>query len=177
VSACADRQVYSEIRNFSRAEAGVEQLLGEFEIEGRPRNVEIRSFSPVSNSWVEVDYEVEREDGNESGWASQAIEYYFGLTDGESWSEGSTMASSVIGSIGPGKYKIFATVDADSFTRDAVTSLQTRIWVDVPIWSNFFLAILALIAFPCCAWPLARSFERRRWQDSDYSPYIYDRED
>jgi hypothetical protein len=174
VSASQELNVFRGVRSFSRVEAGVEQLLGEFEIEGRPRNVEIRSYSPVSNSWVEVDYEIEREDGSESGWASQAIEYYFGRSDGESWSEGSTFSTSVIGALSPGKYKVFATVEADSFARDMATSVETRIRVDVPIWSNLFIALFALLVYPCLLLALARSFERRQWQDSDYSPYSYE---
>jgi hypothetical protein len=171
VARCKQQQVLQTSRTFTRAEAGAEQLIGEIEIRGNHTNVEIQSDSPVMNSWVEVAYELESEDGTESGWASQAIEYYYGYSGGESWSEGSTREVSTIGGLGAKRYKVFATVDADSFSRDLASSLVTRITADVPIWSNFFLAIGVLLALPCFLFFRGRVFERKRWEESDYSPY------
>lgn len=171
VSSCENAVVFQGSRSFTRAEAGIEQLIGEIGIEGYSKNVLIESHSPVDNSWVEVTYELESDDGSESGWASQAIEYYHGNSGGENWSEGSTRTSSVIGDLGVQRYKIFATVDADSFSRDMASPIDLRITVDVPIWSNFFLAIVAILALPCFLFFLERNFERHRWKDSDYSPF------
>ncbi len=174
VTSCDNARFFEISRSFTRSEAGVEQLIGTIEIEGRPRNVLIESYSPVDNSWIEVTYELESEDGSESGWASQAIEYYHGKSDGEYWSEGSTHASSVIGGLDAKRIKVFATVEAESFSRDMTSQLDTRITVDVPIWSNFILSIFAILAFPILCLIFEKRFERDRWAESDYSPFGFD---
>ncbi len=171
VSTSERQSILQVTRTFTRMEAGTEQLIAEIEISERARNIEIRSDSPVNNSWVEVAYELESEDGSESGWATQAIEYYYGSTGGESWSEGSTSEVSTIGGLGAKRYKVFATVEAESFSRDQPSTVVTRIRLDVPIWSNFFLAIAALLMVPCFVLLRGHAFERKRWEESDYSPY------
>jgi hypothetical protein len=170
-ASCENTGFFPISRSFTRSEAGIEQLIGAIEIEGHPKNVRIESYSPVDNSWVEVSYELESEDGTESGWASQAIEYYHGNSGGEYWSEGSTSASSLITGLDAKRYKLFATVEADSFSRDIPSKIETRITVDVPIWSNFFLAIFAIVALPCLLILRERVFERERWAESNYSPF------
>ena len=171
VSSCENQRVLQHSRSFTRSEAGIEQLLGEFEVDAYPKNVEIESRSPVNNSWVEVTYELESEDGTESAWASQAIEYYHGNSGGEYWSEGSDLSFSVVGSLGPQRYKVFATVDADSFSRDMPIVLDTRITLGVPIWGNLFFAMAGILMLPLILLALDRSFEQGRWTDSDYSPF------
>jgi hypothetical protein len=170
-SSSESEEVFRTSRFFAPSEAGIEQLIGEVEIDGYGKNVRIESHSPVNNSWVEVTYELESEDGTESGWASQAIEYYHGNSSGEYWSEGSTHAASVIAPVGANRYKVFATVYAATFTANMNTSVSTRIIRNVPIWSNFVVALFAILAFPILCLFFERIFERGRWEESDYSPF------
>ena len=174
VGKCANRAVFAGERVFQRSEASTEQLLGEVELPLRSQNIKIASRSPVDNSWVEVEYELKSADEGESGWAGQAIEYYHGYTDGESWAEGSTSTASVIGPLGGQRYKLFATVDADSFSRDMGTSVETIITADVPVWDNFLFAFVVLLAWPALVSMRARMIERQRWAESDYSPFSSD---
>lgn len=164
-------QVFEAQGNFAPSEAGTEQLLGEVELPLVSQNLRIDSYSPVDNSWVEVEYELESAEGGENGFAGQAIEYYHGSDSDGAWSEGSTSASSLIGPLAGQRYKVFATVNSLSATRDLVTSVQTRMIADVPVWENFWLALLIVIAWPAILFILIHSFERQRWADSDYSPY------
>ena len=171
VASTENREVFRSSRFFTPSEAGIEQLIGEIEIHNQGKNLEIVSHYPVDNSWVEVTYELESADGAESGWASQAIEYYHGNSGGEPWSEGSTYASSVIGPLGGNRYKVFATVDAANFSGNMTSSVNTWIITNVPIWSNFILSIFAILAFPTLCFLFEKMFERSRWAESDYSPY------
>jgi len=41
----------------------------------------------------------------------------------------------------------------------------------VPLWLNFFLALILLSVYPLCVWMRSRSFEVARWAESDFSPY------
>jgi hypothetical protein len=169
-NATHERVFYTQ-RNFAQSEDGTEQLLGEVELPLVSQNLRIDSYSPVDNSWVEVEYELESADGGENGFAGQAIEYYHGSDSDGAWSEGSTSASSLIGPLTGQRYKVFATVHADSFSRGMAAFLQTRMTADVPVWQNFWLALLIVIAWPAILGILIHSFERQRWSDSDYSPY------
>ena len=43
---------------------------------------------------------------------------------------------------------------------------------DVPLWANFWIALSLLLAYPLYRGMRAHAFERTRWADSDYSPYM-----
>ena len=42
---------------------------------------------------------------------------------------------------------------------------------DVPVWSNFWVGLACLLAYPLYCWLRSYRFERARWAESDYSPY------
>ena len=48
---------------------------------------------------------------------------------------------------------------------------------DTPGWSNFFLALLALLIFPLIFSWRSRAYEQARWAESDPVPSAADRDD
>jgi len=42
---------------------------------------------------------------------------------------------------------------------------------NVTLWSNFWIILLLLAIFPALQYYRERNFEKRRWMNSDYSPY------
>ncbi len=170
VSASPSQQVFASERSFTIAEKNVEITLGELVLNQPSQNIEIRSRSPVNNSWLEVSYEIESMQGNESAWTSQAIEYYHGYDSDGAWTEGGQSASTIVYPLGSNRYKVIASVDAESFSKNSSSNLSTQIVAGVPIWSNFFLAIFLIFLCPILLSAVSVRFEQRRWQDSDYSP-------
>lgn len=139
-----------------------------FNLEGSSKSLEIHIRAPLSNDWLFAEFSLINEDnGNEYSFTKD-IEYYFGYEGGESWSEGSNAGEAFISEIPAGKYHI------NIYPEFSVANHEFDIWVirDVHNWSNFFIILLALGAFPLGYYIRKHVLEQRRWSDSDYSPYI-----
>lgn len=137
-----------------------------FTIPPPQKNVEVHLSTPnLSNAWAFAQgYLYNKADGKSYSFAI-TNEYYFGVTDGESWTEGSTRGSVVINDVEPGEYELVYQFDHS----DIQTEYRFTIRYDVPIFSNaigIFLIILIpviLILFR------SSSFRKRQWADSDFS--------
>src|SRR5262249_3028349 len=100
------------------------------------------------------------------------VEYYHGVDDGESWSEGGYRNSTIISALPTGAYTLRLEVAGEAGKRP--NSLSVKIDQGVPRWLYIFLVLLALAAFPLLMALYHLNFEYRRWQDSDYSPFRSD---
>ena len=48
---------------------------------------------------------------------------------------------------------------------------QLTVVRDVMVWSNFWIGLLPLLAYPVFRWVREHAFERERWSANDFSPY------
>ncbi|MEY4701579.1 MAG: hypothetical protein RL326_1766 [Pseudomonadota bacterium] len=170
-STCASYGLLSLTRDIAPTERDQEITLGEVTLTKPLQNIQIHSRAPVSNSWVEVEYELESLTGDESAWISQPIEYYFGRDSDGAWSEGGQSTTSVGGPLSAKTYKVLATVDAQSLLAGNPIPLSVSIRADVPIYGNFAICIFLLLIPPMLVSLLSGKFERDRWAESDFSPY------
>jgi hypothetical protein len=110
---------------------------------------------------------IERNSGRSYAFGRD-ISYYYGRDGGESWSEGNSRDEVVLSDVPAGEYllQIQAETPAGGGTQISDRLVVVR---DVPLWSNFFLTLLALVIFPVIAWWRSHSFESRRWAESDYA--------
>jgi hypothetical protein len=145
------------------------------EIPGNIGNVEVSARSPVSNDWVELNISLVNDATQESEDLLLPIEYYFGSDSDGPWSEGSQSNSAVMSSVPGGSYHLLVEPDASAFTNNRSINVELSIVRDVTIWSSFWAALLMLIAYPLLAMKRSRSFETRRWANSDYAPAMYRR--
>jgi hypothetical protein len=97
------------------------------------------------------------------------VEYYAGYTDGESWSEGDRDAEKIISALPIGTYQMVLQPYRENYS--SVNEFDLTVVQDVPIWSNFWVAMALIILFPGIQWLREYSFEKRRWMNSDYTPY------
>ncbi len=136
-------------------------------------NVLIACSSPVENDWVELDMSLVNEQTNTAYDLTQAIEYYHGYDGGESWSEGSQSAESFISTVPAGTYRLLTDMDAGALNRNMPVFLSMLVKRDVPVWSNFWIALLSVLIYPIYMLVRRWSFEKDRWSESDYMPAIY----
>jgi hypothetical protein len=136
-------------------------------------NVMIACSSPVDNDWVELDMSLVNEKTDTSYELKQAIEYYHGYDDGESWSEGSQSSSDYISRVPAGNYRLMMDMDAGALSRNMPVVVSLSVKRDVPSWSNFWIAMLSIIVFPTYMLVRRWNFEKTRWSESDYTPAIY----
>jgi hypothetical protein len=134
-----------------------------FELKGN-RNVKITASAPVSNSFAELEVDLINERNNEIESVDIPIEYYQGVEDGESWSEGARTSDVTISSLPAGKY----TLRVEGTKENALTSLPVTVKIEqnVARGVNFWLSFVLLSLLPI--WALIRKimFESRRWSES-----------
>jgi hypothetical protein len=157
-------------------------------------NVLIESFAPVSNNWLELNLSLVNEQTNVEYNLTQAIEYYFGSTDG-GWTEGSKNTYAYVSSVPAGTYKILVdatqgrTVNNTTILKRASGSnsslsvpkkeldenLLVKISVkrDVPSFMNFIWLLFPLLLIPFAMTARRWLFESRRWGESDFPSPLY----
>ncbi|SPE51072.1 conserved hypothetical protein [Verrucomicrobia bacterium] len=138
-----------------------------FEVKGGKQALEYNLFAPVNNNWLELDIDLVNADTHQvAASRDQSIEYYQGYDDGP-WSEGRQSQHVLIPAVAPGSY--YLTIDASADVSVRELPFTVTIVRDVVVWSNFWIALALLLAYPLYCWVRASAFERARWLESDYT--------
>lgn len=133
------------------------------------RNVSIDIFCPLENDWFIGEFSLINETTGEEFNFTKDIEYYSGYeADYGSWVEGSQRGEAILSSIPGGTYHLNVYPDLSTGKDHQITITVRR---DVPFMGNFWLTIVGIHAFPIIFYIRRYYSERRRWEDSDYSPY------
>lgn len=74
-----------------------------------------------------------------------------------------------MGALKPGRYRLVIEPEWDESRPPP--SLNVQLTRDVPIWSNFWISLVALLAYPVYRWSREHAYERTRWEESNFSPY------
>lgn len=147
----------------------------EFELTGRPSNVEISIRTNLDNSWLYFNLALVNETTGQAWDWGREVSYYHGRDSDGSWSEGDAANSSTLGEIPAGRY--YLRVEPEWEPPGGTSALATPARVDYSIevkrdvpqlW--FYILIFFLLLIPP-VWKYFRSlgFEGRRWQESQYS--------
>ena len=140
-----------------------------FTLDDESSNIEFEIASSVDNNWLETTIVLVNESDNKTWEVSKGIEYYHGTEDGESWSEGSTKESVMLSEIPKGKYHLNVYPSSGDVFRN---NLYIKAVSNVTMWGNTITTILLLCIFPAICWLLMRDYEKRRWNNSDFSPFV-----
>ncbi|GAB2828934.1 DUF4178 domain-containing protein [Ferruginibacter profundus] len=134
-------------------------------------NVQFDISSPVSNSWFELSATLVNVETGKEYTMEQGIEYYYGYTDGENWTEGSHDETAYITNVPAGKY--FLEMEGARETNSAVklNSFSAKVIYDVAAYRNLWFAIFLLLLWPVINYIRNQYTEKSRWQDSPYSNY------
>jgi len=139
-----------------------------FELHGR-HNLKIDVNAPVENSWIGVEGTLIHDDSDITQPFGMIVEHYSGIEDGERWSEGSRSATIYLSAVPSGKYRLrLAFEGAPGGIHPTVNVSLTQ---GVHRLRNFFVVLGVLAVIPVCVLFYHWYFERRRWEDSDYSPF------
>lgn len=139
-----------------------------FTLKGNSSALQFNMTAPVENDWLEATVVLVNDDDNQSWEVTKSIEYYHGYEDGERWTEGSQQAEVLLSSIPAGNYHLNIYPAAGSSTDQ---TLSLRVKANPVIWRNIWVTILLLCLFPLYVGLRMRDFEKRRWMNSDYSPF------
>lgn len=133
------------------------------------RNIRVGARSIVDNSWLYVEGDLINQETGEVQAFSMPIEYYHGVDSGESWSEGSQAPTIHLSSMPGGQYVLRLEAQWERWQQPATVSV--RIDQGVPRVLHLFLVMLFVSLLPLMVMVYHFSFEKRRWEDSDYSPF------
>lgn len=141
-----------------------------FEISGGTGNVEVDLRSDVSNSWLEVYGDLRNTETNVTYSFQMTVEYYYGYTGGENWTEGSKNKTLLINSVPEGTYELVLTSYADieplsPKISQGPKSFSIEMIRNVQISSNLILILVILGIYPLFLIFASSSFENRRFAD------------
>lgn len=156
-----------------------------FEVQGGVSNLESTLEAPVDNNWIDLDIDLVNDTTGEVREFAQGVEYYHGRDSDGAWSEGAQQRSALLSGVPDGTYhmNIETTVAAPQAQKPGtppqprVRFFEMNLKRGVVSWSAFVLSILAILAYPLTVAMKKGSFEVKRWEDSDFSPYKTTEED
>ncbi|MEK6284780.1 MAG: DUF4178 domain-containing protein [Acidobacteriota bacterium] len=139
-----------------------------FQLKGR-QNLRVTARANVDNSWLYVEGDLIDDATGEVQSFSMPVEYYHGVDSGESWSEGSQSPTIHLSAMPAGQYMLRLEAQWEKWQQPATVSV--RIDQGVPRALHLFLVMLFVSLLPLMMMVYHFSFEKRRWADSDYSPF------
>lgn len=147
-----------------------------FKLKKWKSNLEFEIAAPVDNTWFELNATLVNAATGDEYSLEQGIEYYHGISDGESWSEGSTRESAYLSSIPAGTYflQISSSRDMNVTSENTVRDFSLRVVNDSPMYRNFWLIGLIIILWPVIMLIMNHYYEKERWRHSPYSKFSYE---
>ncbi|WP_211617695.1 DUF4178 domain-containing protein [Hymenobacter psychrotolerans] len=138
-----------------------------FEIEG-PAALQFRlASSELYNQWLEVPVTLVNEQTGQSYEFTKNLEFYAGVEDGESWSEGDRDQGATLAGIPSGKYHLTLYPVTENGMNQPLSIYASQ---HTPLQSNAVLLLLALAVYPGIQYLRRRTHEYSRWSNSDYGP-------
>ena len=127
-------------------------------------------FAPVSNSWFELGATLVNSETGKEYNLEKGVEYYHGVSEGESWAEGSNTENAYFTRVPAGTY--FLQMQG---TREAgfsgVRDFSVEAIYDVPSNRNLWFALLLFILWPLVKYLYSSYREHERWRNSPYAQY------
>jgi uncharacterized Zn finger protein (UPF0148 family) len=139
----------------------------QFPIKGN-QNVRVSASADLNNSWADLDVDLFNEQTQQIVESVNVpIEYYNGVEDGESWSEGGKSQDASLSSLPAGNYTL--QVHGTWQNWEVQMPINVKVEQNVTRGVNFICALLLLLIFPLLNLFRKMSFESRRWKQSMFS--------
>lgn len=133
-----------------------------FRLEGG-KNIQVELTAPLTNNWAYVAIDLVNDKTGSVISFDSNLESYSGITDGESWSEGSGHGSQVLGPMPAGEYvmRVESQHGGASALRLSIAVRQDifrfRYWLFAAVFLSIPFGIIALHA---------HGFKKKRWENS-----------
>ncbi len=151
---------------------GQEAVFGPVHLEARRSLNELVAYSPLDNSWVDLDYALVHKGTGVSYEFGDLIEAYSGADSDGSWSEGSNVGRALVTSLPAGDYDVVVdSTSGDAHGAPSAIPVKLSLTHDVAPWRNFWIACGVILLYPLFLLFRRLVFERQRWSDSAFNPY------
>ncbi len=122
-------------------------------------------WANVNQSWMEASFTVINDDSGEEFFFEQGVEYYYGHSGGESWSEGNVENTVTLSALRDGKYRmIIKPTFPDQNTADTYAVKVTQ---GVILWSNYFILTALGLIIPLILLIWESVFDANKWATSN----------
>ena len=168
--------VFSETSFFEQDAGTINAVSPKFTLPKKESNLQVRFSAPVSNNWLELEGTfVNSQSGKEFSF-NKGIEYYFGYTGGENWTEGKNEDVVILTEIPAGTYYLEykATRDTSFNFQSRVQSVNLEVKYDVTLSRNLFWAIGFVLLVAVVQFIMHYYYDKQRWSNSKYTPYNYE---
>jgi hypothetical protein len=148
--------------------------LGPFTISGRTAAMELKTYAPLNNAWLDVDAELLNEDTEESYEFTQSLEQYSGYDSDGYWHEGNSNTSSLIAAVPAGSYLLLLQpASGQSGSNGPYTGpITVALYRNAHSVSAFLTVLAALCIYPILVFVRYRSFLKKQWENSEFTPYL-----
>jgi len=140
----------------------------DFELKGHTSNVEVTTSTDLNNRWIYLNYALINEDTGQAFDFGREVSYYHGYDSDGSWSEGGQNDSVAVPSVPAGRY--YLRVEPEGDPGYGATYYSVTVKRDVPQYSFYGIALLALLLPAILLTWRSLSFEHMRWAESDHPP-------
>lgn len=174
-----DKKVLDESYTYLASNSKNTWITPSFVLEKKKANLAVTLDTKLDNSWLSTELLLVNEDTQESFLGYMEVSYYHGYEDGESWSEGKRKESDFFSSIPGGNYHLVIVAEAGFpeplpilFDKSSYSApFRIILHRDRLGFFNLFFSIALLLPVPVFYRFFYTAFEKKRWFESDYSPY------
>jgi len=164
-----NKQVFTGSYRYDSNQRGEASFVtDEFDLTGHTSNVEVKTTTDVNNRWIYLNYALISEDTGKAWDFGREVSYYHGYDSDGSWTEGGQNDSVAVPSVPAGRY--YLRVEPEGDPGYGVTYYTITVKRDVPQYSLYGLALLALLIPAVLLTWRTLSFEHLRWAESDHPP-------
>ena len=153
---------------FRRADASRVLTSDPIDLPGSSAMVTVGANANVSNNWIVLDVGLVNETTGNRYETAVDIEFYSGSDSDGPWTEGSKIGYGTISRVPAGRYRLTIEPEADPNINEMPFSI--RVSRGGVFWSNFWMMLALLLAYPLYLFFRSSSFERARWSESDITP-------
>lgn len=164
-----EKRVFDQQYMYADSVSAMHIVTPQFDLTKRRANMRFDLYADVSNSWFEMEATLVNVKTGKEYSVQKGVEYYYGYSDGESWTEGSTRNTAYITRIPEGTY--FLEIDAvrDSYSTARPNNFEIIAVYDVPTNRNLWFSLLLFLIWPVIAWFRIRYVESGRWSNSPHA--------
>ncbi len=144
--------------------------LGSFTLPKGAVNAEVLLETDLSNAWASFDLTLYNETTGEAFFWSPNVEYYYGGSGEDSWSEGGRTADVFTLDLTPGDYVATVEGTLDPNLKQGV-NVKWVVSANHRVWLPFWLSLIGLVGLTAIVFFIGYSVEASRWSTSDFSPY------
>jgi hypothetical protein len=153
--------------HFGAVNEAPEKVFGPFAFTAPHSLNEVTASAGLNNSWVELDCVLVNATTGETFEFTDAFSYYSGTDSDGSWSEGGFQNTALLADIPSGTYNLVVEgLGADQSGRPLSQPVTLSLRHDVVPWTNFWLVLLAILAYPGYLLYRGRADEKERWESA-----------